>query len=178
MSSVQTPIFRWPSIVKDPDATFPASLSVFGLCASFWRPNEPYDLGDFAWPNIRIDNGQITKGAIGYVFECTAAGRSASKEPRWNLVADQVLAQLDGSVQWTARIGLAQGLQPAQSATVTAITPNDGAFTTSEIIVDENTKLLVDYSGGVLGTDYTVEFEFMIGGRPQVGRQIVQVRQI
>lgn len=176
MSSL--PVVRWPATQKDPDETVPCSLSLFALCASFWRANEQYTLGDFAWPNIRVEDGQITKGAIGYVMECTTAGRSGSKEPRWSVVADVPMTALDGSVQWTPRVGALQGIQEVTNPVVSGITPNDGLLTTSGVIMSEGTKLLVDYTGGQLNKDYTVEFEFVIGGRLRVGRQIVQIRQI
>lgn len=176
MSSL--PVVRWPATQKDPDETVPRSLSLFALCATFWRANEQYTLGDFAWPNIRVDDGQITKGAIGYVMECTTAGRSGSKEPRWSVLADTPMSVLDGSVQWTPRVGGLQGIQSVSAPAVTSVTPNDGLLSTSGILVSEGTKLLVDYSGGVLNKDYTVEFEFTIAGRLRVGRQVVQIRQI
>jgi len=170
-------VVRWPATQKDPDETVSRSLSLFALCASFWRPNEQYALTDFAWPTLRIDNGQITKGAIGYVMECTGAGRSGSKEPRWATAPDVPMAVLDGSVQWTPRIAGLQGVQVLTNPTVAAVTPAD-TLVVSTPIVSEGTKLLVDYSGGTLNKDYTVEFEFTIGGRLRVGRQIVQIRQI
>lgn len=172
------PVVRWPATQKDADETLPISLSAFALCASFWRANEEYGIGDFAWPTIRVDNGQIVKGAIGLVFECMQPGRSAAREPRWGTVADQLMVTLDGSVQWAARVGLLQGLQTLSAPAVSGITPNDGALTTSQVVVSEGTKMLVDYAGGLLNKDYTVEFQFLIGGRVRVGRQIVQIRQI
>lgn len=184
MSANLLPVVRWPAIIKDPDETVPVSLSAFSLCAAFWQPNRQYGIGDYAWPNIRVDatTGQITRGAIGYVMRCSQAGRSGSREPRWGLPLPGVpLALLDGSVQWTPAIGSSQGVTSILSPVVSSITV-DGVtatgLTTSAITVDQNTRLLVDYIGGTLGLDYEVEFSFSIGGKTRVGRQFVQVRQV
>lgn len=172
------PEFRWPDITKDPDDTLPMQLGVWSMCALFWTPNEEYDLGDFVWPRIFVIEGQIVKGANGFVYECTTAGRSASKEPKWAVTADVAMATPDGSVIWTPRIGASQGISPATSPVISAITPSDGVtndLTTSAVVVNEGTKLLCDYSGGTVDLSYEIEFRFMIGGRQRVGRQLVSI---
>lgn len=173
------PLYRWPQVTKDADDTYPAQLGLWALCAQFWSPNEAYDIGDFAWPRIQVLNGQIIKGAIGFVMECTSAGRSATREPRWSLTADVAMDTLDGSVQWTPRVGDLQGVIPVTSPTVRSIIASDGVaqdLTTSSVIVNESTKLLVDYLGGTSGLSYDVEFSFTIGGRLRIGRQLVNVQ--
>lgn len=172
------PVLRWPGVTKDPDDTMPMTLSVWALCATFWTANEEHELGDYVWPNITVVNGQIVKGANGFVNECTAAGRSGSREPRWVLVPDVQIPTLDGSVGWTPRVGSQQGIAAATGAVVSNIVCSDGVstdFDTSTVIVDEGTKLLVDYSGGTLGLEYEIEFRFAIGGRQRVGRQLVTI---
>jgi hypothetical protein len=173
--------FRWPAVTKDPDETLPVSLGVFALCAQFWRANEEYDIGDFAWPNLTVINGQIVKGAYGLVLECTGVGRSGSKEPKLNsAVADTALAALDGSVQWTPRVAALQGVDTVTQAEVLSVvisgTTDAGDLVAGQVVVDEGTKLLVDYSAGTIDTDYEVLFSFVIGGRTRTGRQLVQVR--
>jgi hypothetical protein len=164
----------WPTITKDPADTFPVTLSLWARCANFWAPNEEYDLGDFAWPNVTVVGGKIVKGATGYVLECTQPGRSGSKEPKAAPVADQVLASLDGSVQWTWRVGSLQGITPITAASIASVDPSD--LVTSAASVNEGTKILIDYSGGTDGTDYEVAIAYTIAGRSRVGRQLVQVR--
>jgi hypothetical protein len=169
---------RWPAVQKDADETYSVALSVWTLCAAFWQANEEYSAGDFAWPTVRVENGQFTKGPTGFVYECTQGGRSAAREPRWGITPDTIMTALDGSVQWTTRVGALQGLQPVSNPTVAQVTGKDNTLVISDPIVSEGTKILVDYSGGTLGLDYTVEFEFNVGGRVRVGRQVVQIRQI
>lgn len=166
--------YRWPAVTKDPDDTLPMQLSVWTLCAQFWAANEEYEVGDFAWPNVLVLDGKIVKGAVGLVLECTGAGRSGSKEPRLlGVSANTALAALDGSVQWTPRVGSIQGVTPVSDAMVNSLTP-DG-LTVSPVLINESTKLLVDYSGGVLGETYEVEFAFTIGSRLRTGRQVVTI---
>lgn len=172
------PVLRWPGVTKDPDDTMPMTLSVWALCATFWSANEEHATGDFVWPTITVVAGKIVKGANGFVNECTSAGRSASREPRWVLIPDVAMSVLDGSVQWTPRVGSQQGISAATNAFVQGVTCSDGVsidFITSAVIIDEGTKLLVDYSGGTLGLTYEIELAFSIGGRPRVGRQLVTI---
>ncbi len=171
------PVLRWPEVNKDPDDTLSVSLGIFGLCAQFWTPNEEYVAGEFVWPRITVIDGQIVKGPTGFVMECTTPGRTATKEPRWTSIAD-VPMPADGSVIWTPRVGLAQGIAAATAAVVTGIFPSDGTtndFICSAVVVNEGTKLLVDYSGGTVDLAYEVEFTFTIGGRQRVGRQLVNI---
>lgn len=155
--------YRWGPVVKDPDETLPVVLSAFNLCALFWEPNEEYQLGDIVWP---------TK-PIGYCAECTVAGRSGAKEPRWVATADEALPQQDGSVTWTMRHAGSGGISPMTNPEAQA---PDG-IEVQGLVVNEGTKLLVDYVGGVDGEDYEVKFTFQIAGRQRVGRQIVMVRK-
>lgn len=154
---------RWEPCTKDPGETLPVELSVFGLVAQYWEPNEKYVAGDFVWPST----------ANGYVYECTQSGRSSAKEPKWNLVAGQAMAKLDGSAQWTCRVPDSQGLSVLENPIAT---PPDG-ITVPSCYLNEGTKLFVDYAGGEDGQDYEVRFDFVIGSRPRVGRQLVQVRK-
>lgn len=165
-------VYRWPGITKDPDDTRPVQLSVFALCAQFWTPNEQYALGDFVWPRIIVLDGQIVKGALGVVLECTQAGRSGTKEPRWSTVPDTAMSTADGTVIWTPRIGALQGISPVTNPLVVSDTQD---LTVSSVVVNEGTKMLLDYSGGTLGQAYEVELSFMIGGRTRTGRQIVTI---
>lgn len=173
------PLYRWPAVTKDADDTFPNQLGVWVLCATFWKANEAYDVGDFVWPTVQVLNGQIVKGPIGFVMECTSEGRSAAREPRWSVTPDVAMSPLDGSVEWTPRIGQLQGVQPVTNPVIRSIICSDGVssdLTTSDVIVNESTKLLVDYLGGTSGLSYDVEFGFTLGGRLRVGRQLVIVQ--
>lgn len=170
--------FRWPPVTKDPGDDLPTQLGLWALCAQFWAPNEQYDTGDFVWPRITVLEGQIVKGPNGCAFECTQAGRSGAKEPRWLVTPDVAMPALDGTVQWTPRVGALQGVNAASSPQVLAIVPSDGVtndLTTSQPIINEGTKLLVDYLGGTDGLSYEIQFAVTIGGRQRIGRQQVNV---
>ena len=164
--------YRWCNATKAPGDTLPVELDLFGLCANFWTHNEPVDLGNFMWPVIADANGEISGN--GFVYECTQAGRTGSKQPKWNLVADQVLAKLDGSAQWTCRNSPFAGLN---AVTLTSSVSSDAALTVAGAVVSENTKLLVDYAGGDEDVDYEVTFSFVIAGRARVGTQVIEVRK-
>lgn len=155
---------RWDGVTKDPDETLGVELSLFNLCANFWTANEQHQVGDFVWPTR----------ANGYCYECTTAGRTGRIEPRWTTTADAVMATLDGSVQWTVRRGDLQGITPV---TGTPVAEAPTGLSASAVVINEGTKLLVDYTGGVLDSDYEVKFAFTIAGRTRIGRQTVYVRK-
>lgn len=163
--------YRWAPVTKDPEDVKPVALSLFALCANFWSPNEVYELGDFAWPRVVDENGEVS--GIGYPFEATQAGRSGKVQPRWLTTADVAMPRLDGSVQWTCRNDPYAGLAAVSTPTYVV----DSGLTISGLVVNENTKLFVDYAGGVDGQDYEAKFIFVIAGRQRIGRQIVQVRK-
>lgn len=169
---------RWSVVTKDPAETLAVELDAFGLCARFWESNEWYDIGDYAWP-LGDSVGGNAKGG-GYVAECTTAGRSGYAEPNWDGVIDraidpdgQALARRDGSVGWTMRKLQNAGITSIDSVTVF---DTDG-LTISQPVVNEQHKLLVDYSDGTDGEDYEPTFSFVIGGRTRIGRQTVAVRK-
>lgn len=179
---------RWPKATKDAGEAFPVELGCFALCATFWGPNEEHQVGDMVWPRITVENGEIVRGSIGLLLECTVAGRTSAKEPRWvnvnddgQSMADAVHPDLDGSVQWTYRraVGL-DGVSEVSDPALVSVTP--AGLTVSAIIVNEGTKLLLDYQGGEIAegeefAEYEVELEFFISGRRRIGRQIVEVRK-
>ncbi len=178
-------ILRWPSLSKDPGEQRSIILSAFTLCAAFWRANEQYELGDWAWPSVTVLNGVITGGAIGYVMECTQEGRSSYKEPSWSVVAPDIpLSKLDGSVQWTPRVAALQGISPVVNPTVASITEAGGGeetptLTVSDpITIEEGYKMLVTYAAGTLDMSYEVEFKFYVAGLPRIGRQLVTIEKI
>lgn len=154
---------RWSCASKGVDDTFPATLSAFGMCALYWSANEQYELGEFIWP---------TK-PNGFVLECTTPGRSGAKEPRWNAVGvDQPVS--DGSAVFTLRVPtITSGVQPLENPQVASVSPV--GLVISGLAVSENTKILVDYSGGIAGKSYTVRYTFNIAGRQRQGSQVVHV---
>lgn len=173
--------FRWAPCTKDPDETKPVALSLFGLCANFWLPNEEFQAGDIVWPVVTDSDGNVS--GIGFCFEAGATGRTGPKQPKFangdgttaSVALDATLARLDGSIPWICRAPGAGGISAA-SLDATPYDAPDGIFI-SGITVNENTKLLVDYAGGVLEEDYEVAFRFLIAGRLRVGRQVVRVRK-
>lgn len=164
--STPEPENRFAGITIAAGETFPIALNCFGICASYWEPNEQYDPGDYAWP---------TK-PNGFVLQCTSVTsvRSGSKEPitRGKVAGDTVT---DGSVEWTLRVPtIDTGIQPITAAA--AVEVPDG-ITVSGPVISENTKLLVDYSSTVVDTTFDVVFEFYVGGRRRIGRQEVNVAE-
>lgn len=141
--------------------TFPVTLSFFAMCAAYWTPNERFELGEFAWPTT----------PCGFVLECTRAGWSGKREPRWNqsLVDDTVE---DGSAQFTLRVpDLSNGLQPITDVQVEA----PAGITVSQPVVNENTKVFVDYMSSNTDESYDVVFTVTIAGRPRKASQTVHV---
>lgn len=182
--------FRWLPVTKDPDEVRSVELSLFGLCATFWSPNELYETGEIVWPVLDIDevseDGTETirvPSGIGYCFEAGAGGRSGPTQPRfWN--ADKTsaavsvganLAKLDGSVPWICRAATAGGINAASLADPSYVVPDP--LTVNAILVNESVKLLVDYGGGTLDEDHEVVFRFLIAGRLRIGRQVVRIRK-
>lgn len=153
--------YRFPPVVKDPDETRSVVLSFYASCANFWRPNEIYDDGEYVRP--------AGKGN-GYAFECTTPGTSSSREPVWPTVIGRTVT--DGSVVWTCRAALNNGLSEISDPEATA---PDGISVVTPL-VGEYTNLLVDYTGGTLGASYDVKFTVTINGKLRVARQKVKVR--
>jgi hypothetical protein len=173
--------FRWGPCRKDPGETKPVELSLFGLCASFWVPNEDFQMGDYVWPVVKDADGNIS--GIGFCFQAGATGRSGPKQPKFanadntsaSVAVDTPLPKLDGSIPWICRPPGSGGLSPVSLATPSYDVPT--GIIVSSVTVNENTKLFVDYDGGTLDEDYEVVFRFVIAGRLRIGRQLVQVRK-
>jgi hypothetical protein len=173
--------FRWKPCTKDPDETKPVVLSLFGLCAMFWQPNEEFQQGDIIWPVISDADG--APSGIGFCFEAGATGRTGPKQPRFasadgttaSVALDATLPKLDGSIPWICRAPGAGGINAVSLAAPSYEVP-DGLLI-SGIAVNENTKLFVDYDAGVLDEDHEAVFRFVIAGRLRIGRQLVRVRK-
>jgi hypothetical protein len=153
--------FRWLAVRKEPDETRPVELSLFGLCAKFWTPNEQYDAGEITWPVLDIteqnEEGEsmLVPSGIGYCFEAASPGRSGPKQPQfWNatktsaaVAVDEQLPKLDGSVPWICRAPDAGGINAVTLADPAYVTPTP--LTVTALLVNESVKLLVDYAGGI-----------------------------
>lgn len=156
------PINRLGGCTISSGETFPATLSLFGMCAEYWTANEQVDLGDYVWPTT----------PNGFVLECTTPGRTAAKEPRTKGLTDGQTVN-DGSVVWTLRVpDNVNGIQPITEANVVE-TPAGLQVSTPSI--SENTKLLVDYRSDEVDQTYEVVFEAYIGGRRRIVTQEVHV---
>lgn len=162
--STPEPINRLPGMTISSGETFPATLSLFGMCAECWVANEQYSPGEFVWPTT----------PNGFVLELTSAdsARSGSKEPRTKgLVAGDTVP--DGSCTWTLRVPTnLTGIQPITSA---AVVETPAGLTVSVPVISENTKLLVDYMSSEVDETYEVVFEAYIGGRRRIVCQEVHV---
>jgi hypothetical protein len=100
-------------------------------------------------------------------------GRSGTKEPRWNLDPQAGAVVTDGSLEWTLRVPtLLDGIQPLTNPVADTV---PAGITASGLVVNENTKILVDYSGGTRGKSYEVGFTFDIAGRQRKGSQLITV---
>lgn len=174
--------FRWGPTSKNAGETKPVALGLFGLCATFWSPNEEYQQGDIVWPVVTDTDGNVS--GIGYCFEAGATGRSGPRQPKFangdgttaSVAVGATLAKLDGSIPWICRAPGAGGISAASlDATPYEVSPT--GLVISAIVVNENTKLFVDYAGGTLDEDYEVAFRFIIAGRLRIGRQLVRVRK-
>lgn len=160
--STPEPTNRLGGVTISTGETFPALLSLFGMCADYWAANEQVESGDYAWPTT----------PNGFVLECTTAGRTGAKEPKLRgLGAGDTVT--DGSCTWTLRVPTnSTGINPITSASVVEA-PDE--LTVSAPIVSENTKLLVDYTSEEVDVTYEVVFEAIIGGRPRRACQEVHV---
>lgn len=152
----------FPDALKDPAEDLKVTLSLFRYCASFWRPNESYDLSEFVRPNK----------ATGFAYQATAAGLSSAREPTWprTLAATVV----DGSVTWTCAAASTNGLNAITSPS--AVSEPTG-LTIASVSVSESTKILATYSGGTLDQDYDAVFTFTLNSVPRVARQRVLIRK-
>ena len=152
--------FRFGTAVKDPDESLPVSLSLYRLCANFWRPNEQFALNEFVRP-LRPN---------GFSYECTTAGTSGSREPRWPTSIG--VAVTEGSITWTCRAAGVSGLNSISSLTATS---DPAGITIAPLSIDESVKILATYAGGFAGQAYEVIYAFTLNGVPRRARQRVEV---
>jgi hypothetical protein len=96
---------------------------------------------------------------IGFYAECSTAGQSAGREPRWRAEADATVR--DGSVIWTMRHPSSITLPTISAATYT-ITPA-GITQSGAAISGAITTVKLDASSASLGT-YNVVAEITAGG--------------
>lgn len=148
--------------VKDPDEQMPVRLNWFEFCANRWQANEYVNLDQV----IRPESG------TGFAYQAQNDGTTGSRRPRWPVALDGVVT--DGSVQWKCIAADTNGLNPLVNPTAVS---EPAGLTIGGISVEESTKLLATYSGGVDGQDYAAVFTVTLNGLSRVARQLVQVRK-
>lgn len=150
-------------VTKHPSESLKVRLDLFEICANYREPNESYDAGDFVRPEL----------PNGFEFECTVAGLSGRREPVWSRSIGS--NTIDGAVTWTCRAAGANGVMAISDPTGAA--DPSGGLTISDVSVEETTKILATYAGGVHGQDYEAVFTFTLNGVTRVVRQAVKVRR-
>lgn len=154
--------YRIETAVKDPAESLPVTIDCYDLCAIKWQANELQTITiDYVRPTV----------ANGFAYQCTTAGTTGSREPRWPTTLAQTV--VDGSVTWTCVAASANGLNVLTSPTATP----DTGLTVSNVAVSESTKITATYSSGTADQDYDVVYSFTLGGVTRIARQMVQVRK-
>jgi hypothetical protein len=131
---------------SDPDVFVFRWLDVL---AAEWQGGAAYEAADIVRPSI----------PMGFYAECTTAGQTAAREPRWRAEASATV--LDGSVVWTMRAPSSVTLPTITAATYT-ITPA-GITQSGAAISGSVTTVKLDASAASLGT-YKVVAEITAGG--------------
>lgn len=154
--------YRAPAAVKDPAESLIVTLDCYDLCAIRWRSNEQQTAtSDYVRPTT----------PNGFAYQCTTAGTTGSREPRWPTTLAQTV--VDGSVTWTCVAASTNGINAVTSPSATP----DTGLTVSNVAASESTKITATYAGGSLGQDYDVVYSFTLGGVTRIARQMVQVRK-
>jgi hypothetical protein len=153
--------FRFGQAIKDPAESLHVTLRLFDYCASFWQPNQPYDLAEYVRPTR----------STGFAYQASA-GLSGAREPIWPKVLGATV--LDGSVTWTCVVAQSNGLNAITAPSAVA---DPTGLTIGSVSASETTNILATYSGGSLGQDYDAVFTFTLNGVSRVARQLVRIRK-
>lgn len=154
--------YRFSDAVKDPGESLKVSLNLYTMCVIPWRPNEAQSAAEFIRPTV----------PNGFSYECTTAGTTGTKEPRWPTTISATVT--DGSVTWTCRAASGSGVNAITSPTATS---DPTGLTIASVSVSELHKILATYSGGTEGQSYDAVYSFTLDGVTRIARQAVLVHK-
>ena len=135
-------------------------IDCFRFCAKFWQAN------------CQVDTGMQIRPSVpnGYALECTVAGTTGGREPRWLTTLDATVP--DGSAIWKVVAAESNGINPL-SAPTAEVSPNSG-LTVDSLEVLQDWKIKATYSAETAG-EYQVMFQFVVDGQTRGARQSVTV---
>ena len=152
------------SIVKEftktPGAVKEYTIDWTEFLETRWRANRDYVQTNFVRPTR----------ATGFEYECTTAGKTSKREPKWPTTVGGTVT--DGSVVWTARAPADAALDDIATSAWTA----DPGIT---IVSDSNTvfSATVKLSGGTDKKDYCVPNKIVAAsGLEEEGALLIKVR--
>lgn len=156
--------YTFDPVEVDPAGSRKVMLDLFGKCANYRQPNEPYGTTEYVRPDP----------ATGFAYECTIAGTTGTRHPVWPKVIGQTVT--DGSVTWTCRAASTNGLNAITSPS--AVSDPTG-ITISDVSVEEAHKILATYTppASSEGQGYDAVFTFTLNGVTRVARQRVEIRK-
>lgn len=129
------------TIQKRPGETLDRIFDLRPEILRAWRRGVEYGAAEFVRPSA----------PNGYDYECTVAGRTAQREPRWPTVIGTSVP--DGSLTWTCRApNSASQDQLSGSATLTVPT----GITATHLSTEATGDVLLRFGGGIAGQDYSV----------------------
>lgn len=160
MSCEELPAGVWPE--KDPGTTDEYGVD-FTRKLTRWRdPGTEYASSVYVRPRI----------PTGYDYECTTAGRTGQKEPRWSTTLGGTTT--DGSAVWTTRATSTSSLTSTVASVVW--TPDSAITKAGEALSGQIAT--ANLSGGLDGSDYEVSVAATLAdGRVLVKRCILPVRK-
>lgn len=150
------------TIAKRAGETIDRTFDLRGEITRAWRGGVEYGTAEYVRP----------VSANGYDYECTTAGRTGAREPRWPTTVAGTVA--DGSVVWTCRApnsGSADAL--SGNASVSAPT----GITATHQATESTGDITIRFAGGTAGQTYSVLVTVNTsGGQVLQFEVIVQVR--
>ena len=112
------------------------------MLETIWRSGRVHGLADYVRPSV----------PNGFEYECTAAGQTGAREPRWPVTVAGTIT--DGSVEWTARAYSTNG-----SDTIASVAGSADTGLTIASVTYDGTEVTFTLSGGTVGEWYIVSIE-------------------
>jgi hypothetical protein len=152
--------FTFDPVMVDPAESFKVELELFGKCANFWRPNEPFTASEFVRPGR----------ATGFAYQASTDGLSGAREPVWPTTLGGTMR--DGSLLWTCVAAGTNGLNAVSAPVASSYPPG---LTISTVSVSESTIILATYAvaSGIEGQQFEAIFDFTLNGVTRRARQLV-----
>lgn len=130
------------AVVKTESEVWVREVEFARVLEHVWRYGSEYDSGDYVRPSL----------PNGYEYECTTAGQTGSKEPRWPRTVGGTVT--DGSAIWTARAFGTNGTD-----TISSVSVSGSSGITVGAVATDGTKVSYTISGGEDGSRYTISCE-------------------